>query len=864
MLRMMMGIAALCASLVLLGQTAATLTSVECFVIVSIGTGTPFPAQDRFGESKLIRWGRLNTEGTCTFQFSCAIDAGMGAILSLFNHGFNSNDLDCLIYTHGHLDHIQDVPGLAYQNALNGGTAVPKALCIFGPDSALPAIVETLQKGIYKYDADMRKIGTFGANFRPSFLNYTNYLGDKGIDAGFPIVQVWPRSSSHNESFLGTASLELQNCPHTEFTGFNSVTNTKNPLFTNFTSVSVRLRIAGWNLVFAGDMSNRNETVGSFRFGHGLATLAKDADFLQIHPYYDSACPHGCPTCIPPAFRLIHTHLSDAALQIRKMDVGIVMVSHPNPPFGLDTARIGSSGLWDPEAPENPNRNALAPFLPKFSQPVTGQDYVDCLRKGGQGFRNEIIAADEHRESEILGIDTRVTSIWVVDATTGTDLFELLDGAMLNVDVVKSLHHAPLLTLRAEIQERNAAYVSWVSWLVDGVLEDGAANRDKSEPFCINSWQDGGEGSTCLPSELLEGGGKQRPVGDVTISAHPYFQQSPTTPLFRGAPKFLTITLTPASHAAGCADGSREAFTDPELFPNVAGCAGAWQHHGVALDQNLVPMCDRREARSIPPAAVSNCSAADLCQRGWHVCSSIDDVLDSIDQEDEGCASALADFPAGSFFATRVSGPGNGQCDDQDVQWKNDVFGCGVLGATPDYATCPGLTRFSHNLCSALSPEAGWVCEQTANGETDAGEPWEEAAEVVHRNSTDRNHGVLCCRGYEPQQNSSTTLSAGPTCEGGFLHLACPHHRTIKVRSATFGREEGEAICANEARWFPGVDVTSPCHADPGLALHSVASVCDGRASCSMLVSVATFGEVDPCVGTVKYSEVLYSCGDEV
>ena len=888
---------------VLASRSDAELTSMECGAYVSIGTGTPFPALNRLGEGKLLRWGLLNTNGECVYQFSCLIDAGVGVTLGLFQHGTQSYEVSCVIYTHGHFDHIFDLPLLSYTNGLNAGTAVPKLVPVFGPHSAFKAINDSLYTGVLAKDKEMRTIGVFGPNFTPGFIDYTTYMANKDIAAGFPIVPVWPRPSglgSHNASFLGSATIDLQNTPHTDFTGFSAATNSKNALFVNETSVSIRVRVAGWTFVFAGDMGNRADLAPAppggagpaFQFGNGLDNLAAGADVLQIHPYYDSPCDAGCASCIPPSFPFLHSATTRAAVQTRRINVPITVLSHPNPPSGKDVVRIGSSGLWDPDvapsgAPETPNRDALAPFLPKFSRPITMQDYTTCLRNDGAGNRNEIISADEDRDAEIDFIDMRATAIWVVDAVSGADLFPLQHLDVLNVDTVKTTYGASMLSLRAQVTAGSPGYVSYVSWLVDGVAPEDGLNTDYETPFCINSARDGGTGPAgCLPSELLEAG--RIPLGapsgwatsgyEVTLMVNPYWK-APSDKVFRGAPLAMTITLVPASHPDGCADGSREGFTNLGVFPDIAACSGSWQRHGVALGHNLVPTCDLQFSETGPhdDGQGQNCSAADLCERGWHVCDSNEDVIDSAGPGTGGggsgalgCLASGADFPAGTFYATRISGPGDGKCDAGDAQWRNDVFGCGTRGSNllpdPAAASCTGLNKFSHNTCSTLTAGSNpgeWQCDHDQNGVVNGAEPWEEAAEVTHRTSlaapgTQGGGGVMCCRGYMSVQNATTTVHVGPVCEGGYLHLTCPSHRVIRVVSGSFGRSD-DSICSDPGRFSVGY-TTGQCAAD-SLVVHQVlVEECNDKTSCSLLVSVPTFGAVDPCLYTVKYAEALYKC----
>lgn len=70
----------------------------------------------------------------------------------------------------------------------------------------------------------------------------------------------------------------------------------------------------------------------------------------------------------------------------------------------------------------------------------------------------------------------------------------------------------------------------------------------------------------------------------------------------------------------GCADGTREGFTDLSIFPNIAACAGVWE-----TSKNL-----RSPKSGTPcggPMVICN-QPADLCSNGWRVCASSGDLND--------------------------------------------------------------------------------------------------------------------------------------------------------------------------------------------------------------------------------------------
>ena len=176
----------------------------------------------------------------------------------------------------------------------------------------------------------------------------------------------------------------------------------------------------------------------------------------------------------------------------------------------------------------------------------------------------------------------------------------------------------------------------------------------------------------------------------------------------------------------GCSDGEREGFVDSATYPRIAGCSGGWKRTGVRW--SLDPSQERVAGDdSVDPEGddENGASVADLCALGWHVCESAADVAAS---SPDGCAG-VGDT-AGLFFATRQSGPGDGECGDG----ANDLFGCGTVGSTNVKASCAPISRCSNNLCSSLSAE--WDCGEGA---------YTEADEVIKTGPA--GGGVLCCQG---------------------------------------------------------------------------------------------------------------------
>jgi hypothetical protein len=200
--------------------------------------------------------------------------------------------------------------------------------------------------------------------------------------------------------------------------------------------------------------------------------------------------------------------------------------------------------------------------------------------------------------------------------------------------------------------------------------------------------------------------------------------------------------LSPAD--AGCADGTREAFKSAKRYPDIAGCAGGFALPGVVVVQP--PACQRRAGNDSANPNGDGCNVSDLCAKGWHVCTGAKDVAE---RAPDGCAGSLDSSPA-TFFATRQSGPGYGQCANgsercapssgslgclQTPELRDDFYGCGDFGplAAP---SCAPLNRSSSNLCEMMPRP--WKCSGHVS----------EAATVTKRGP--ESGGVLCCQDRSP------------------------------------------------------------------------------------------------------------------
>lgn len=255
-----------------------------------------------------------------------------------------------------------------------------------------------------------------------------------------------------------------------------------------------------------------------------------------------------------------------------------------------------------------------------------------------------------------------------------------------------------------------------------------------------------------------------------------------------------------ALSAVGCADGQREGFTDLAMYPDIAGCDGAWTIPGIHTDapgtapacpgvaatDTTVPACGRSTGDDSANPLGTGCNVADLCAVGWHVCTGAADVARS---SPTGCAGATGSDDGPLFFATRQSSTGCGQCATgtrtdaacdsasctpgclQTAATSNDFFGCGNIGSSPPADVCGPLDRFSQDLCSGLAGSP-WTCNLTTMADDNG------LCEAYTVTKTDVSHGgVACCR--DPDQP--------PDCSGAAADPATlwpPNHALVPVHIA--------------------------------------------------------------------------------
>jgi hypothetical protein len=188
--------------------------------------------------------------------------------------------------------------------------------------------------------------------------------------------------------------------------------------------------------------------------------------------------------------------------------------------------------------------------------------------------------------------------------------------------------------------------------------------------------------------------------------------------------------LAGAPLAVGCADGTREGFRNLDRWPVIAGCSGAFGQAGVVGSPDLSRTCGHPAGDTATQPTDPDCSAADLCAAGWHVCRNAAEVAQRSGSGCEGCV------PAGEprFFLVAAGASTMGVCSP-DPQAANDLHGCGGLGQAESDGCAPLSRRLGFADC--LTTDGVWSCGGVADSTREAA--------VVTKTQTTLG-GVLCCR----------------------------------------------------------------------------------------------------------------------
>jgi hypothetical protein len=169
--------------------------------------------------------------------------------------------------------------------------------------------------------------------------------------------------------------------------------------------------------------------------------------------------------------------------------------------------------------------------------------------------------------------------------------------------------------------------------------------------------------------------------------------------------------------AFGCADGTREGFTDLGAFPDIAACGATWTGK---LDLRTPPTgvaC----GNSTRPCAV----LADACELGWHLCTDSGDVTELQMIGPDACH---ADFP-GRYAAASSHDISSTPCTYPPVgQWP-----CEQGKIAGGEAICCGTGCTLAGCPNGLWPNATYDTSSTA------------ASGCADLSAVDAD-GVLCCR----------------------------------------------------------------------------------------------------------------------
>jgi len=259
---------------------------------------------------------------------------------------------------------------------------------------------------------------------------------------------------------------------------------------------------------------------------------------------------------------------------------------------------------------------------------------------------------------------------------------------------------------------------------------------------------------------------------------------------------------------SGCADGTREALTDPQRFPDIAACAGTWAGH------------------------VSN--AHHLCGPGWNVCSSNFDIakLMTITFDDAVAVDGCFAFNA-----------------------AQDNFSCIPCTGAPLAHDMGGIGTGCH--AGARSPSGSCI----TGGRIDVLSPSEVTPATACQFAPGVTTGVLCC----VSQCGNGMLDPGEECDDGNLDAGdccsptCQFEEAGTLCRPSAGECDPAETCTGASGTCP-VDAKSrsgtPCSDDGNPC---TTDLCDGiRAACvhaagnARTVCRPSAGECDPeekCTG---------------
>ena len=171
----------------------------------------------------------------------------------------------------------------------------------------------------------------------------------------------------------------------------------------------------------------------------------------------------------------------------------------------------------------------------------------------------------------------------------------------------------------------------------------------------------------------------------------------------------------------------------------------------VVATDTTIPRCNHVAGDDSSNPSGTGCDVEDLCEPGFHVCTSSADVAK---HSPSGCDGATLSGDPPLFFVTRQSSNGCGmcatgtstgpQCDSKSCttgcaeteRTSNDAFGCGNVAPQVQLQGCDPLDSFTNNFCDDLNGSS-WSCSADPSG-------FCEAYVLSHLDAT--FGGALCCR----------------------------------------------------------------------------------------------------------------------
>ncbi len=181
--------------------------------VITLGTGCPSPTHLRYGPSTLLMF-----EGT-----NILIDAGSGVTQRLSQSGLKPSEIDCLMITHLHSDHIVDM----YQLYISGWhTGRNSTFLVIGP------------KGLKKFFAGIMSAYQEELDLRKSWEKRPN---TKGLD--FEIIEI-DDELNYSIGKIDVRSIDVNHEPVSPAYGYEFTLGSKKLVYSGDTAYSKNLEEA--------------------------------------------------------------------------------------------------------------------------------------------------------------------------------------------------------------------------------------------------------------------------------------------------------------------------------------------------------------------------------------------------------------------------------------------------------------------------------------------------------------------------------------------------------------------------------------------------------------------------------------------